>query len=71
MAERAVDDDQLTIPSGQFVGIVGHTGSGKTTLVQLIDGLLKPTAGSCTFGRRGYCIAKDLTEGAYALAASA
>ena len=45
-AVRAVDDVSLTIPGGQFVGIVGHTGSGKSTLVQLIDGLLKPTAGS-------------------------
>jgi len=45
MAKRAVDEISLTIPSGQFVGIVGHTGSGKTTFVQLLDGLLKPTAG--------------------------
>lgn len=45
MARRAVDEISLTIPSGQFVGIVGHTGSGKTTFVQLLDGLLKPTAG--------------------------
>ena len=42
---KAVDDITVTIPTGQFVGIVGHTGSGKTTFVQLLDGLLKPSAG--------------------------
>lgn len=46
MARKAVDAISVTIPSGQSVGIVGHTGSGKTTFVQLLDGLLKPSAGS-------------------------
>ncbi len=41
----AVDDVSLTIDSGEFVGIIGHTGSGKSTLVQHLNGLLKPTAG--------------------------
>jgi energy-coupling factor transport system ATP-binding protein len=45
-AVRAVDDISISIPTGQFVGIVGHTGSGKTTFVQLLDGLLKPSSGS-------------------------
>ena len=45
MAKRAVDGITLSVPSGQFVGIVGHTGSGKTTFVQLLDGLLTPTDG--------------------------
>lgn len=41
----AVDSVSLTIDSGEFVGVIGHTGSGKSTLVQLLNGLLKPTAG--------------------------
>ena len=46
MAKKAVDGISVTIPAGQFVGIVGHTGSGKTTFVQLLDGLLKPSSGA-------------------------
>ena len=41
----AVNDVTLTIEQGEFVGIIGHTGSGKTTLVQHINALLKPTSG--------------------------
>lgn len=43
---RALDGLNLTIPAGATVAIVGHTGSGKTTLVQLIPRLLDPTEGS-------------------------
>jgi len=50
MSVKAVDDLSITIPAGQFLGIVGHTGSGKTTLVQLLDGLIKPTAGTVLLG---------------------
>ena len=46
MAVKAVDDVSVAIPAGQFVGLVGHTGSGKTTLVQLLDALIKPTSGT-------------------------
>ena len=42
---RAIDDISLTIPDGQFIGLIGHTGSGKSTLVQHLNGLLKPTSG--------------------------
>ena len=45
----AVDGITTEIPEGQFVGIVGHTGSGKTTFVQLLDALLKPTDGKIYF----------------------
>ena len=42
----AIEHIDLTIPDGQFVGIIGHTGSGKSTLIQHINGLLKPTTGT-------------------------
>ena len=41
----AVENISLKIEKGRFYGLIGHTGSGKTTLVQLISGLLKPTSG--------------------------
>lgn len=41
----AVDDVSLDIKEGEFVGIIGHTGSGKSTLVQMLNGLIKPTGG--------------------------
>ena len=44
----AVRDLSLTIEAGEFLGIIGHTGSGKSTLVQLLCGLLQPTAGRIT-----------------------
>ena len=36
----------LEIPNGQFVGIIGHTGSGKSTLVQHLNGLIRPSIGT-------------------------
>jgi energy-coupling factor transport system ATP-binding protein len=41
----AIHDITLTIEDGEFIGVLGHTGSGKTTLVQHLNGLLKPTEG--------------------------
>lgn len=41
----ALDNINLTINDGEFIGIIGHTGSGKSTLVQHFNGLLKPSAG--------------------------
>ena len=41
----ALNDVNLTIEDGEFIGLLGHTGSGKTTLVQHLNGLLKPTEG--------------------------
>lgn len=49
---RALYDVNLFIPSGSFVAIIGHTGSGKSTILQHLNGLLKPTAGSITLGDR-------------------
>ena len=46
---HAVKDVSLTIPDGQFLGIIGHTGSGKSTLIQHFNGLVKPTSGRVLF----------------------
>lgn len=43
---KALDDVTLTIGDGEFVGLIGHTGSGKSTLVQHLNGLMKPDHGS-------------------------
>ena len=42
---RALDDVSLAVRSGRITGIIGHTGSGKSTLVQMLNGLTKPTSG--------------------------
>lgn len=42
---KALDDVSLTVERGEFIGVIGHTGSGKSTLMQHLNGLLKPTAG--------------------------
>ncbi len=43
--KKAVDNISFEIPTGDFVAIIGHTGSGKSTLIQQFNALLKPTAG--------------------------
>lgn len=45
MEFAALKDVNLVIPEGQFIGLIGHTGSGKSTLVQHLNGLLAPTSG--------------------------
>ena len=42
----AVDDISVSIDDGQFIGLIGHTGSGKTTFLQLLSGLIKPESGT-------------------------
>lgn len=44
--KKALDNVSFEIEKGEFVGIIGHTGSGKSTLIQLLNGLLKPTEGN-------------------------
>ncbi len=44
--KKALDDVSLTISNGEFVTILGKTGSGKSTLIQLMNGILKPTKGT-------------------------
>lgn len=43
--KKALDEISLEIPDGQFIGIIGHTGSGKSTLIQHLNGLLRATSG--------------------------
>lgn len=42
---KALDNINLVINEGEFIGLIGHTGSGKSTLVQHLNGLIKPTSG--------------------------
>ncbi|MGN0132495.1 MAG: energy-coupling factor transporter ATPase [Lachnospiraceae bacterium] len=57
MEVAALKDVNLVIPDGQFVGLIGHTGSGKSSLVQHLNGLMKPTSGEVYFN--GEDIADD------------
>lgn len=54
--KTAVDHISLEIEKGEFVGVIGHTGSGKSTLIRHFNGLLKPTAGKI------YLNGKDMWE---------
>ena len=45
METAALREVSLDIPDNQFIGLIGHTGSGKSTLVQLLNGLIRPTSG--------------------------
>ncbi len=45
----ALDDINLKIEDGEFIGIIGHTGSGKSTLIQHLNGLIKATSGAIYF----------------------
>ncbi len=47
--KKALDDVSLVIPDGEFIGLIGHTGSGKSTLIQHLNGLLKPSSGNIYF----------------------
>ncbi|MBO4416454.1 MAG: energy-coupling factor transporter ATPase [Lachnospiraceae bacterium] len=47
--KKALDDVSLVIPDGEFIGLIGHTGSGKSTLIQHLNGLIKATSGTIYF----------------------
>ncbi len=49
LPQKALDNISLTIPEGQFIGVIGHTGSGKSTLMQHLNGLVKATSGHIYF----------------------
>jgi len=61
LAVNALKDINLVIPDGQFIGLIGHTGSGKSTLVQHLNGLLRPTSGGI------YYNGEDIFEKGYNL----
>ena len=44
--KKALDDVSFKIEDGDFIGLIGHTGSGKSTLIQLLNGLIKPDSGT-------------------------
>lgn len=46
---HALKDINIDIPDGQFIGLIGHTGSGKSTLIQHFNGLVKPTGGEILY----------------------
>mgnify|MGYP002771744337 FL=1 len=46
---HALKDINLTIPDGQFIGVIGHTGSGKSTLIQHLNALIQPTSGTVIY----------------------
>lgn len=48
-AKKALDDVNIKIEDGEFVGIIGHTGSGKSTLIQHFNGLLRPSEGKVLY----------------------
>lgn len=50
--KKANDKLNIQIKEGEFVGIIGHTGSGKSTLVQMLNGLIKPTSGTVKLNGR-------------------
>ncbi|WMJ84874.1 energy-coupling factor transporter ATPase [Oscillospiraceae bacterium LTW-04] len=59
----AVDDFSLEIEEGDFVGVIGHTGSGKSTFIQHLNGLLRPTSGTISiFGRDIWANPKKIRE---------
>lgn len=61
--KHALKDISLEIPQGQFVGIIGHTGSGKSTLIQHLNGLMKATSGDILYeGRSIYAPKYNLKE---------
>lgn len=57
---RALDAINLDIESGEFIGLIGHTGSGKSTLIQQMNGLLKPSEGDIIVS--GLNITEGITE---------
>lgn len=59
---KALDDISFSVERGEFVGIIGHTGSGKSTLMQQLNGLLKPTSGTMLLDGQDIWSDKKLTR---------
>lgn len=60
----ALENIDFTVYKGEFVGIIGHTGSGKSTLMQHLNGLLKPTSGTVLLDGKDIWADKKLTRSA-------
>lgn len=58
----AIENVDLEIPAGQFVGIIGHTGSGKSTFIQHLNGLLRPSHGTVCFAGEDIHRSKEATR---------
>ena len=58
----ALEDMNFSVERGEFVGIIGHTGSGKSTLMQHLNGLLKPTSGKVLLDGKDIWSEKKLTR---------
>ena len=59
---QALDDVSFSVERGEFIGIIGHTGSGKSTLMQQLNGLLKPTSGQVLLDGKDIWSDKKLTR---------
>ena len=59
---KALDDISFSVERGEFIGIIGHTGSGKSTLMQQLNGLLKPTSGTVLLDGQDIWSDKNLTR---------
>ncbi len=59
---KALDDVSFAVSRGEFIGIIGHTGSGKSTLMQQLNGLLKPTSGTVLLDGQDIWADKKLTR---------
>ena len=62
--KKAVDDVSFTARKGEFIGLIGHTGSGKSTLIQHFNGLLKPTSGRVLINGEDIFQSKEMTRAA-------
>ena len=60
----AVDNVSFRVMHGEFIGLIGHTGSGKSTLIQHFNGLLKPTSGRVLVDGEDIFQSKEMTRGA-------
>ena len=59
---QALEDVSFSVERGEFIGIIGHTGSGKSTLMQQMNGLLKPTSGQVLLDGQDIWSDKKLTR---------
>ena len=62
--KKAVDDVTFSAQRGEFIGLIGHTGSGKSTLIQHFNGLLKPTSGHIYINGEDIFQSKEMTRAA-------